>query len=52
MDSNMLALLEGRLQEIEAAIQQATANFNMLEGGKQECIFWINKVKEECNKTQ
>jgi len=38
--------IEKRLQEIEKHIQQIMANFNMLEGGKQECLYWLDKLKE------
>lgn len=45
--------LEIRLKEIETAISntnsqinQLMANLNMLEGGKQELIYWINQKSE------
>lgn len=46
-------VLKTRLKEIEDAIQkqngvvqQAMANLNMLEGGKQELLFWLAKMDE------
>lgn len=38
--------IEKRLQEIEKHIQQAAANFNMLEGGKQECLYWLDQLNK------
>ena len=37
--------LEGRLKMIEAAMQHAIANWNTLEGGKQECLYWLERLK-------
>lgn len=37
--------LKKRLQAIEQLMQQALANFNMLEGGKQECLYWLEQIK-------
>jgi len=34
-----------RIQEIEKHQQQLTANFNMLEGGKQECLYWLKEIE-------
>lgn len=46
--------IEKRLSEIEAALKaennklnQALANINMLDGGKRECIFWLDKLEKE-----
>lgn len=36
--------LEKRLKEIETAIAQSLVNLNMLEGGKQECLFWLKQA--------
>jgi len=38
--------LNKRLAEIEAALQQAQANFNVMLGGKNEVLYWINKLNE------
>ncbi len=38
--------LENRLEEIEKAMQQCVANFNMLEGAKNECLYWQKKFEE------
>lgn len=40
-------LLERRLQELDKALQQALANFNMIEGGKQECLYWLEKIEKQ-----
>lgn len=39
-----LESLEKRLKEINTQINQIIANYNMLEGCKQEIMFWINKL--------
>ena len=39
-------LLEARLKEIEQALQQILANYNALEGAKQECIAWLKKLED------
>lgn len=43
--------LLSRLELIEKDLKQINANFNLLEGCKQECMYWINlfesKEKEE-----
>lgn len=44
---SMKEMLLKRLEEIEKAIAQAMANINMMEGGKQEILYWIKKVDEE-----
>ena len=36
--------IEKRLQEIEKAMQQSMANHNMLEGGRQECLYWLDII--------
>jgi hypothetical protein len=38
---------EKRLKEIEQAMAQNMANFNMLEGGKSELLFWLDKLKNQ-----
>lgn len=40
-----IELLQKRLQEIEKLMQQTAANFNMLEGGKAETLYWLNRLK-------
>ena len=39
-------LLEQRLDEIEKALQQLLANYNAMEGAKQECLVWLKKIDE------
>lgn len=34
-----------RLAEIDRAIAQTMANLNMLEGGKQEILYWIKELE-------
>ncbi len=43
-----------RLKEIEKALEneknliiQHTTNVNILEGGKLECLYWLNMLKNE-----
>ena len=43
-----------RIAEVDQAIsatnkqiEQLAANLNMLHGGKQECIHWLNKLREK-----
>ncbi len=36
--------LEKRLQNIEESMKQTIANFNALEGAKQECLYWLNTL--------
>lgn len=43
--------IELRLQEINRIMQQTAANYNMLEGGKAECEFWLKKINDEENKS-
>jgi hypothetical protein len=38
--------LEKRLREIEQVMQQTLANFNMLEGGKAEILYWLGELKK------
>lgn len=45
-------IIQQRLKELETAIEkqnqiinQDMANLNMLEGGKQECLFWLKKLE-------
>jgi hypothetical protein len=45
-----LEKLKERLQEIEVAMLQARANFNALEGAKQELLHWVGKLEEDNNK--
>lgn len=47
-------IIELRLKDIEIAVKnindeisQKMANLNMLLGGKQECLFWLDQMKEE-----
>ena len=39
--------LEGRLATIDANMKQIVANYNMLEGGRQEIMHWIAQLKEK-----
>ncbi len=43
----MLEKLKERLNEIENAMLQARANFNALEGAKQELLYWVGQLEEE-----
>jgi len=45
-------LLENRLREIEKIIAQAIANLNMLDGGKQEILYWLKQLDEGKEKCQ
>jgi hypothetical protein len=38
--------MESRVVEIEKAMQQAVANYNALDGGRQELLYWIQKLKD------
>lgn len=33
-----------RLKEIEKSIEQTIANYNVLLGGKQECLYWLDEI--------
>jgi hypothetical protein len=35
-----------RLKELEKMSHQSIANFNVIEGAKQEIQFWLNKLDE------
>lgn len=37
--------LEARLNELEAALKQTMANYNLLEGCKRETLYWIDQLK-------
>lgn len=39
--------LEKRLEEIESSMQQAQANFNVLEGAKKEVMYWLDILSQE-----
>lgn len=42
-----LEKLTERLKQVEDAMLQARANFNALEGAKQELLFWVGKLEDE-----
>lgn len=39
-----------RIAELEQALKQAIANFNALEGARQECEIWKNKLEQKLKK--
>lgn len=39
--------IEVALQKENATLNQTMANINMLEGGKQECLFWIAEIDKK-----
>lgn len=41
--------LEERLNIIESSLKQANANFNMLEGSRQETLYWLSLANQEEN---
>lgn len=41
--------LSNQLKQIEVAIQQLTANYNLMEGRKQECLHWIKIMEDKEN---
>ena len=41
-----IAEIENAIRETNGVLQQQSANLNMLEGGRQECLFWLAKLKE------
>lgn len=42
-----LEQLKERLQEIELSLMQTRANYNALEGSKQELLYWVGKLENE-----
>jgi hypothetical protein len=38
--------LEKRLREIENAIEQTLANYNVMLGGKQEILYWLDQLSK------
>lgn len=42
--------IEARLVELEKAINQTLANYNVLMGGKQECEYWLRILGEQDRK--
>ena len=38
--------LENRIKEIEESMKRLLANFNVLEGAKTECLYWIEQLKK------
>ncbi len=36
-----------RIQELDAGMQQAIANYNAMDGAKQECTAWLKKLEIE-----
>ncbi len=41
-----LEKLQERFKQVEKAMDQARANFNALEGAKQELLYWVGKLNE------
>jgi hypothetical protein len=39
--------LKERLKAIENNLSQTRANYNALEGSKQELLYWVGKLEEE-----
>ena len=37
--------VQERLAVVEKSLQQCIANYNLLEGAKQECLYWLEKLK-------
>jgi hypothetical protein len=44
--------LEVRLQIIENNMKQTVANYNLQEGNKQECLFWIDRLKKKKDESE
>lgn len=40
-------ILKDRLKVIEDQIQQMMANLNMLLGGKEEVLFWLDRIRKQ-----
>lgn len=38
--------VETAIKKTNEQIQQLMSNLNMLEGGRQECIFWLNEINK------
>jgi hypothetical protein len=40
-----LDLIEENIKKVNQEVQQGLANLNLLEGGKRECIHWMNNLE-------
>lgn len=38
--------IQKRMADLERAMQQCLANYNMLQGGIEECKYWLKKLEE------
>ena len=43
---NRLALIEENIKKVNQEVQQGLANLNLLEGGRQECTYWLTRPEE------
>lgn len=41
--NNRLILIEENIKKVNQQIQQTMANLNLLEGGRQECLYWLSR---------
>lgn len=39
-----LSIIEDHIKNINNEIKKNVTNLNILEGGKQECLYWINII--------
>jgi len=39
-----LSLIEENIKKVNQEVQQGMANLNLLNGGKQECLYWMNQL--------
>lgn len=39
--------LENRIKLMDQQMQQTLANYNMLQGGKEECLYWLKSLNDQ-----
>jgi len=44
---NRIKKIEESLESQKKIMDQVLSNINMLEGGKQECLFWLKEIEPE-----
>lgn len=38
--------IDQNINKIDSHIKQLVANLNMLDGGKQECLYWLKELEK------
>ncbi|HLX54195.1 MAG TPA: hypothetical protein VKR58_09645 [Aquella sp.] len=44
--TSRLALIDENIKKVNQEVQQSLANLNLLQGGRQECLHWLNNLSE------